>query len=237
MAYVGAPFEYDIFVSYSHGDVDATGESKIKQWSQAFVRELESEFRALPKFGQAVRIFLDQHHRPSQGIDPLSPLTEQLQSDITRAAIFIVLMSPHYLDSKWCQDEREWWHSKQAALSLATEGQQRQDPQSIVSALNQYEYLSLCNPSNNARPHQRNHFLTSSMRCWGFASSAKKILFRLWTHSLSSPWSGLRAFRAWPRGSSPAFNGFPSSGYPYPQAYPCPSRACTMRPWAPSNLM
>jgi hypothetical protein len=122
MAYIGGPFDYDVFVSYSHGDVDATGESKIKQWSQAFARELESEYRAHPKFGHDFRIFLDQHHRPLQGIDPLYPLTEQLQSDIARSAILTVLMSPHYLDSKWCQDEREWWHSKQAELGLVTEG-------------------------------------------------------------------------------------------------------------------
>src|SRR5215469_3155227 len=122
MAYVGNPFDYDIFVSYSHGDVDATGESKIKQWSQAFARELESEFKAHPKFGRDFRIFLDQHRRPSQGIDPLSPVTGQLQLDIARSAILTVLMSPHYLSPKWCGDERAWWYSKQAELGLATDG-------------------------------------------------------------------------------------------------------------------
>ena len=101
MAYVGKPLDYDIFVSYSHGDVDATGESKVKQWSQAFARELESEFRAQPKFGHDVTI--------------------QLQSDFARAAILTVLMSPYYLESKWCQDEREWWYSKQAELGLPSE--------------------------------------------------------------------------------------------------------------------
>lgn len=122
MSYVGEPFDYDIFVSYSHGDVDATGESRFKQWSQAFARELESEFKAHPKFGRDIRIFLDQHHRPSQGIDPLSPLTEQLQSDIARAAMLTALISPHYLVSKWCDEEREWWHSKQTELNLSTQG-------------------------------------------------------------------------------------------------------------------
>ncbi len=34
--------------------------------------------------------------------------------------------------------------------------------------LHQYEYLRRCNPSSNARPHQHDHFLTSSTRRRGF---------------------------------------------------------------------
>ena len=122
MAYVGEPFEHDVFVTYSHGDPDGTGESKIKQWSQAFARELESEFRAHPKFGREVRIFLDQDRRPARGLDPMEPLTEQLRDDIGGAALLTVLMSPHYLRSRWCQDEREWWRDRQLEQGLPLDG-------------------------------------------------------------------------------------------------------------------
>ena len=122
MAYVGEPFVHDVFVTYSHGDPDGTGESKIKQWSQAFARELESEFRAHPKFAKEVRVFLDQHRRPSHGVDPMAELSEQLRTDIGRAAFLTVLMSPHYLRSKWCQDERKWWREEQLELGLALDG-------------------------------------------------------------------------------------------------------------------
>ena len=77
VSYVGKPFEHDIFVSYSHGDADGTGDSKLKQWSQAFARELESELNTDPRLAGTIRIFLDQDHRPSQSIDPLSALTDE----------------------------------------------------------------------------------------------------------------------------------------------------------------
>lgn len=122
MGFVGEPFVHDVFLSYSHGDVEGTGESKLKQWSQAFARELESEFRAHPQFGRTFRLFLDDHHRPGHGIDPLSGLTEQLKADIEGAAVLAVLMSPQYLGSKWCQDERDWWYEQQRRLGQAVDG-------------------------------------------------------------------------------------------------------------------
>ncbi|MCB1875948.1 MAG: toll/interleukin-1 receptor domain-containing protein [Chromatiales bacterium] len=122
MSYVGEPFKHDIFVSYSHGDVDGTGVSKLKQWSQAFVRELESELRAHPTFGREVSLFLDQHLRPEQGLDPLAPLTDQLREDIGASAILTVLMSPQYQRSQWCDEERQWWRARQDELGLSADG-------------------------------------------------------------------------------------------------------------------
>lgn len=58
MAYVGEPFAHDIFVSYSHGDVDGTGASKLHQWSTAFVRELESELKQFPHLAGELQVFL-----------------------------------------------------------------------------------------------------------------------------------------------------------------------------------
>lgn len=122
MAYVGDPFAYDVFLSYSHGDPDGSGDSRLKQWSQGFASELENEFRAHPKFGAGVRVFLDHHHRPSQSIDPMVPLTEQLRADIGGSALLTLLMSPHYLRSKWCASEREWWVERQKEIGLPADG-------------------------------------------------------------------------------------------------------------------
>jgi hypothetical protein len=122
MGYVGEPFIHDVFLSYSHGDVDGIGQSKLKQWSQAFARELESEFKAHPRFGKTFQLFLDDHHRPAQGIDPMAALTNQLQADIEQSAVLAVLMSPQYLGSKWCADERDWWCRKQQQLGIPTDG-------------------------------------------------------------------------------------------------------------------
>jgi hypothetical protein len=121
VAYVGNPFKHDIFVSYSHGDPDDTGHSKLKQWSQGFARELERELRVLPNCGRDVRVFLDQHARPGQGIDRAAPLSDQLRDDIGHSAVLVALMSPHYLQSAWCRDEREWWSTTQRELNLPTD--------------------------------------------------------------------------------------------------------------------
>jgi hypothetical protein len=122
MSYVGEPFVHDIFISYTHGDVSGDGRSPHQLWSQSFARELEAELRALPGFGASLAVYLDQHRRPEQGVDPMSPLSEQLQRDIGAAAIITVLMSPQYLTSKWCAQERDWWRDKQLEQQIPIEG-------------------------------------------------------------------------------------------------------------------
>jgi hypothetical protein len=121
MCFLGEPFKHDLFVSYSHGDLDGSGKSNLKTWSQAFARELEAELRQNVKFPD-LKIFLDQHHRPGQAVDPMEALTEQLRADIGAAGLLIVLMTPQYLRSNWCGDERNWWVECQAKHGLALNG-------------------------------------------------------------------------------------------------------------------
>ena len=52
MGFLAPEFSHDIFVSYSHGDFDRDGASILKDWSAAFVRELEQELRQDPEFAQ-----------------------------------------------------------------------------------------------------------------------------------------------------------------------------------------
>jgi hypothetical protein len=120
MAYVGEPFGSDIFISYSHGS-DRAGKGYLKEWSAAFAKELEEELCVDRKFRDQLKVFLDQDHRPESGIDPMAPLTKQLQGQIGAAAFLLILMSPDYLASKWCADEREWWSAHQVELGLPTE--------------------------------------------------------------------------------------------------------------------
>ena len=120
MSYIGPPFEVDIFISYSHGD-DGAGNGYLQPWSAAFARELERELRSDRRFRQSLRIFLDSDHRAGAGVDPMVPLTEQLKAEIGSTALLLVLMSPDYLASTWCGDEREWWLSRQTELGMPTE--------------------------------------------------------------------------------------------------------------------
>jgi hypothetical protein len=121
MPYVGGPFQHDIFVSYSHGDVVGDGQALLKQWSQGFANELKRELQAFPEIGGQIKIFLDNDHRPGHGVDPLAPLSDDLQQEIASAAILTILMSPHYLGSRWCRQEREWWIAAQQAHELPYE--------------------------------------------------------------------------------------------------------------------
>ena len=59
MTYVGSPFKHDIFVSYSHGDADRDGISKLKQYSRAFENEFTEEIKTLMEFGRSFDIFRD----------------------------------------------------------------------------------------------------------------------------------------------------------------------------------
>jgi hypothetical protein len=121
MCFLGEPFRHDLFVSYSHGDFDGSGQSNLKKWSQAFVNELENDLKQHPKY-EKLKIFLDQHHRPNQGVDPTEPLTQQLREDIGAAGLLAILMSPRYLLSEWCGHERDWWLGCQANHGLAING-------------------------------------------------------------------------------------------------------------------
>ncbi len=121
MAYVGAGFEHDIFVSYSHG-ADAEGQPMLKNWSVALVRELERELRSDRAYRDTLSLFIDAHDRPGQRLDPMAPLTPQLDAHVKASALLLVLMSPDYQASRWCRDEREWWWARQADTGLAPAG-------------------------------------------------------------------------------------------------------------------
>jgi hypothetical protein len=121
MPYVGPPFEHDLFVSYSHGS-DAQGQGLLQPWSAAFVRELDRELRSDRRFRDTLRVFLDADHRPGRGVDPMDPLTPQLEREVGAAALLLVLMSPDYLASAWCRHEREAWLRRQREFGLPADG-------------------------------------------------------------------------------------------------------------------
>lgn len=122
MSFVGEPFKHDVFITYSHGDADGDGHSLLKQWSEGFARELEQELQLMQGQLAGIKVFRDQHARPGQALDPMAPLTEQLKEDITGSAILAILMTPHYLNSNWCGDERSWWLEAQKQNELQVNG-------------------------------------------------------------------------------------------------------------------
>jgi hypothetical protein len=102
---------HDVFVSYSHGDVDQAGDSLLKDWSVQFVDLLRKNLITVLR--QPVSIFLDDSKRHENALDRLASLTDQFKGKIERSALLQVLMSPHYLGSKWCAKELELWAASQ----------------------------------------------------------------------------------------------------------------------------
>jgi hypothetical protein len=120
-SFVGPPFLYDVFVTYSHGDVKGSDDSPLKRWSQAFAKELESELRSYPELGRQFSIFLDQGP-PGASVNPMAGLSDQLRRDVGASAVMALLMSPQYLGSQWCRDERDWWHEAQKKMQIPHDG-------------------------------------------------------------------------------------------------------------------
>src|SRR5262245_60885899 len=102
MAYLSPSFEWDVFVSYSHGVQRSRGSSPLKRWSHALIEALKDDIHDLStEFGDFA-IWYDED------IDPTAKLTDELRGKVERAAILMILMSPRYLTSSWCTDERAW---------------------------------------------------------------------------------------------------------------------------------
>jgi len=51
MTYLTPYFDYDVFVSYSHGDPLKKGDSPLKRWTQTLIEKLAAEITSLePEF-------------------------------------------------------------------------------------------------------------------------------------------------------------------------------------------
>jgi hypothetical protein len=103
MAYLRPYFDYDAFVSYSHGvrfgDIDAP----LRDWTLELIRRLETGLRLADNEFDGLLIWRDEQ------IDPTAHLTEQLRANVGHSGILIIVMSPRYLKSAWCTDELEWF--------------------------------------------------------------------------------------------------------------------------------
>jgi TIR domain len=107
LSYVGEPFEYDVFVSYAHAEVE-TDAPLIRDWSRHVAEQLRdllaTALNPEAPAGSKVTVFLDDRLlRAGQ------PLTETLREKAKRSALLLVLMSPLYPRKSWCVDELTWF--------------------------------------------------------------------------------------------------------------------------------
>jgi hypothetical protein len=109
--FLGKPFQHDLFVSYSHGAFPGSHKPQLKVWSEKFAEDLREELAILDGFSK-VSLFLDDGKRSDENVDRAEKLTDFLRTRVTGSALFALLMTPQYLDSKWCRQELEWWCEK-----------------------------------------------------------------------------------------------------------------------------
>jgi hypothetical protein len=69
-------FLHDIFVSYSHGDVDQAGASLLKDWSTQFIDLLNNNLKTVLR--QQVSIFFDDNKRHENAVDRLASFDEPI---------------------------------------------------------------------------------------------------------------------------------------------------------------
>jgi hypothetical protein len=103
MAYLGPYFEYDVFVSYSHGVRDGDANSPLKDWTLELIHTLETDIHSIDTEFDDLSIWKDKE------IDPTIHITDELRAKVTGSGILMIFMSPRYLSSAWCQDELQWF--------------------------------------------------------------------------------------------------------------------------------
>jgi hypothetical protein len=105
-------FDLDIFVSYAHGD-PSDEESPLKAWTQALVRKLESQIRAIDPEFKELKLWID--HK----LDPTALLSDELQEKVGGSGLLMIVMSKWYLTSDWCRDELGWFRRQVHGRTVA----------------------------------------------------------------------------------------------------------------------
>jgi hypothetical protein len=91
-------FEYDMFISYAHLD-NVPAEGHQRGWVDTLVKELVREVRQ--RLGRKEFTYWMDYQ-----IDENRPLSDEIVSSVRKSATLLVVMSPTYLNSTWCQRER-----------------------------------------------------------------------------------------------------------------------------------
>ncbi|MBV9248934.1 MAG: toll/interleukin-1 receptor domain-containing protein [Acetobacteraceae bacterium] len=105
-------FEYDIFVSYAHVDNPLVPGAE-RGWVTDFAHFLELRLAQLFGRRDAYTLWMDRELRNAQ------PVTPQILDIARRSAVLVILLSPGYIASEWCRNERD------AFLGIVSEREDR----------------------------------------------------------------------------------------------------------------
>lgn len=96
-------YEHDVFISYAHVDdrpFDAIGPDQSSGWVTTLVRHLENYLAQEIGRAEGFTVWKDKYNL--HGNDTL---TAEIAAELERTALFVAILSPSYLASRWCRDE------------------------------------------------------------------------------------------------------------------------------------
>ena len=94
-------YGHDVFVSYAHVD-DLTDRDDEDGWVSALIKKLNNRLAQLLGRQDSFSLWYDQ-----QQLHQNVSITPEIMSTLDRTATLVVILSPGYLESEWCTDERE----------------------------------------------------------------------------------------------------------------------------------
>jgi TIR domain len=103
VAYLSPDFDFDVFMSYSHGHVPGVKNPQLRRWSQAMIDSLKANIGSLFTEFDKLTIWDDR------SLDPTAAITNELRKTVQRSCLLLIVMSPRYLSSAWCTDEVAWF--------------------------------------------------------------------------------------------------------------------------------
>jgi hypothetical protein len=106
MSFLFPHFEYDVFVSYSHGVRANQRDAPLRDWTHELIERLEADVRAVDIEFDELLVWLDAK------IDPTIHITDEIREKVKNSGILMIVMSPRYLASAWCHDELEWFRQQ-----------------------------------------------------------------------------------------------------------------------------
>jgi hypothetical protein len=97
--------DFDVFVSYAHADNEVPlGSSMAVGWVTAFAKNLNTGPGVLHK-----RLFIDHQLKPGDNF------SADLMTRVERSSVLVLLLSPNYVNSRWCGMEVERFVQAHAA--------------------------------------------------------------------------------------------------------------------------
>jgi len=121
MSYVGAPYDYDLFVSYSHGAAVADpkffdGDTQLRDWTRAVAKRVAYGLRL--GFSDAAGDF--QYYLDGREAQSGDPLEAEVEAAVKSSALMLIFMSPTYRDREWCRNEVRWFFEQAATDGRGT---------------------------------------------------------------------------------------------------------------------